>query len=312
MASDETGKGSPFRAIAWTLGLGVLTAAIGAVVAGVVQAGMGSANSGTHRKVAWQVYETNAGLWRGMLMLPNVAGWTMVEPPWKDRDKLIAQLQAKIDDYLDGAQSSGRVQLDALLVAAEQLSGIKHLREFGIAAAEQESKFYSTAKNTSESEATAACNLYEGALERGWFEQNPWRNEPERWCWGSGGWFGWLPATALSKKGLENLDPMSVLDPIDGVAYLAAFVEALVTGDFNKLPADQRNWLSIRRAMASLTTMFDWEEQGEKGTAAAVRERFAESLAKTGVNPDFMYEIVEINNYPGNVAVLEGLRGKKA
>jgi hypothetical protein len=199
-----------------------------------------------------------------------------------------------------------RQLLEHLAAAGEQISGIRDFSGFALVVALRESGWNPNAKNTTKSEAKAACRGYERNLEEGDWNDNPWKNDPARWCWGSGGWFGFLPSTALGRDGFRNLDPLSVTDPRASVAYFAAYCNSIVHGFFPKLPADRRNWLSIRMSMASLGTMYN----PTGSTGKKVEARLKKNLESIGVDPSWMYSKVErFHDYPGNAGMLSAMKG---
>jgi hypothetical protein len=196
-------------------------------------------------------------------------------------------------------------ELDRLLAIAETESGMVGLHRFGRAVALRESGGNPYAVNDSIPEARAAC--------RGWnknrltkYAASPYQDAAS-WCWGSGGWFGFLPSTALSPPDFNLLDPELVrTSPVHQVAFFAAFVRAIQRDYFPNLPPEHRNWLSVRRAMASLGTMHDWDESGS--TSVRVRERLAKNLIATGTPPSFMFEAIgEGAPYPGSAELLAKL-----
>jgi hypothetical protein len=217
--------------------------------------------------------------------------------------------QAKAAGASDAGPGPGgarRALLEHYLDTAEQISGIVGLKTFCLVASLRESNWNPNAANTTASEAAAACRGFNNAKAT-LFKSSPYRNEPERWCWGSGGWFGFLPSSALGRSGFYNLDPYSVKDPASSVAYITAFVHSIIKNFLTELPANQRNWLAVRRSMASLTTMRDWQENGE--TAKKVRTRMAEFSVKAGIDPDFMFDIPPVSQkYPGNAAMLAAMK----
>jgi len=177
--------------------------------------------------------------------------------------------------------------------------------KFSLGVSYWESRGNSAAVNDSDSEAAAACRGYRRKADT-LFANNPY---PEQdWCWGSGGWFGFLPSSALAAEGFHDLDPYLVLDPEAQVAMFAAFVRRVARNWFGKLPPEERNWLTIRRFMAGNTVGLDWQEEKVLKSdtdgiprARKTRERFVKSLKQVGVNPSFMYQRVRIKDWPGAV-----------
>lgn len=177
--------------------------------------------------------------------------------------------------------------------------------KFAPAVAYTESRGNSEAMNSTASEAAAACRGYRRKADT-LYADNLY---PEKdWCWGSGGWFGFLPSTALAAEGFHNFDPYLVFDPEAQVAMFADFVRRIARNWFHRLPPDQRNWLAIRRFMAGNTVGLDWQEQkvlksDKDGVPRAVktRERFEKALRETGVKPSFMYQRVRFKDWPGAI-----------
>jgi hypothetical protein len=157
-------------------------------------------------------------------------------------------------------------------------------------------------------EAKAACNLWEGAQTRGYYVNNPydWRY----WCFGSGGWFGLLPATGLAAGGpggpYAEASPFLVFDPIESVVMIADFAKRVIKSNgFQSLPEGERNWLAVRRGMAASSLIDDYNEDSER--SAKVRERFEDALIAVGVSPDFMWTRAEVGDYPGAANLREWL-----
>ncbi len=172
---------------------------------------------------------------------------------------------------------------------------------FGLAVSNRESRFNNLAHNQSASEVAASCNLWEGNSR---YQNSPYGRAA--FCIGSGGWYGFLPATGLAPKVFRNKNPQLIFDPAASTAMFMAFVEAIIRKYFPKLPAQHRNWLSISRAMASLGTMYDYNET--KPRARQNRERLANNLSAIGASPNLMYLKPSVGNYPGAAQVWEDLK----
>lgn len=156
--------------------------------------------------------------------------------------------------------------------------------------------------------ADAACRLYEGAKSRGFYRDNPYPEEA--WCFGSGGWFGILPASGLAAGGpsgpFRNSDPALIFEPIPSIVMLADFAARVIgSSSFRNLPRSQQTWLAVRRGMASTELVGDHTEQSER--SVGVRHRFAEALEKTGAGANFMNSLAEAGTYPGPEALLSTL-----
>lgn len=173
---------------------------------------------------------------------------------------------------------------------------------FALATAHRESRYNPGAINTSS--ANNACELYWSSRDS-YYADNPY--PPERWCWGAGGLWGFMPATGLKSPAFRNEDPYLVFDPAASTAMFVDFVERIVHDHFDELPASQRNWLAIRRAMAGLSVMRDYTET--KSRAREVRQRLAADLKAVGADPNLMYEQPKLGDYPGADVVWHELRG---
>lgn len=165
-----------------------------------------------------------------------------------------------------------------------------------------------TGTKGADNEAKAACNLWKGAVGRGYYGDNPydWRY----WCFGSGGWFGFLPATGLSAGGVHgpfaDQSPHLVFEPLESVVMLADFVKRVIRNPvFKAMPPVHQNWLAVRRGMAASSLIDDYNEEHER--SPGTRERFDRALAETGTDPDFMWERAEEGDYPGATHLLDWL-----
>jgi hypothetical protein len=118
-----------------------------------------------------------------------------------------------------------------------------------------------------------------------------------RWVFGSGGYFGLLPSTALAflrgkpQASSPDFDPWDVFDPHRSCVAYADFVRRITRlGQWKDLPPSERNWLAVKRAGASLTTLTDWKAEGDR--AKAIHAGFAKRLASIGVPASFARQIV--------------------
>jgi hypothetical protein len=202
----------------------------------------------------------------------------------------------------NGESDPGKIRRLASLV---EKSGIDGFATFAVAAAYTESRWKNLSANCVPSEAKAACKLFAGAKSRGYYGGNAFPRE--RWCFGSGGWFGLLPATGLAAGGAKgpfaHADPFLVFDPASSVVMLADFVVRLVRR------YGAQNWLAVRRGMASVNLIGDINET--KPRSKDVRARFADALKKSGVDPASMYEKPVVDNYPGARSLLKLLQVSK-
>lgn len=136
----------------------------------------------------------------------------------------------------------------------------------------RESKGNPKAVNDSEGEAEAAATAYERNQER--YEGC---GHPESaYTWGSGGWFGILPANGLAQLGdeLQCLPPSSVLEPRAAMAMAVGMARGLMRWDrFAKVPT----WLNLR-------AMWGWPAKGgDAAYLAAARPEFAKDAAAVGL-----------------------------
>jgi len=170
-----------------------------------------------------------------------------------------------------------------------------------------------TGSNLAQKEADAACTLYNGARGRGYYADNPY--DSRYWCFGSGGWFGLLPATGLSAGGtkgpFQKASPFLVFDPIESVVMIADFAKRVIKSKaFRDLPYGEQNWLAVRRGMAASTLVPDYDESTPR--SVKVRERFHDALVDIGADPDFMWTRAEVGDYPGAAGLLDFLYGLTA
>ncbi len=192
-------------------------------------------------------------------------------------------------------KGGGYGEIWRLATIAEERAQMPGFAAFALAVATSESRGKNTAANTSESEARYACKLYEANADTR-YKDNP--HSAERWCFGSGGWFGFMPATALSGKAFRHMDPYMVFDPAASVAFLADYVRRVVNGYWKKLPPSCRNWLTIRRFMASNKVGLDCDETNYD-RSFRVREKLGTNLMERGLPANMMYGGVTIGNWPG-------------
>lgn len=77
------------------------------------------------------------------------------------------------------------------------------------------------------------------------------------WDWGSGGWFGLLPAYGLQAfNGDEQtngrpLGPYDVFDPRRSTVMMLAFIDRLMGNRFGNIDAGERNAYALKRGMAA-------------------------------------------------------------
>lgn len=136
----------------------------------------------------------------------------------------------------------------------------------------RESKGNTEAINDSSGEAEAAETAYERNRER-------YRGcgFPESaYTWGSGGWFGILPANGLAQLGdeLRCLPPSSVFEPRAALAMAVGFARGLMRWDgYAKVPT----WLNLR-------AMWGWPAKGGNAAyLAKARPEFADDAKAVGL-----------------------------
>lgn len=144
-------------------------------------------------------------------------------------------------------------------------------QQFLLATAWTESNWQVGASNPSPSEAAAAKTGYERALKSG-----PLPFPASRYTWGSGGWFGLLPSSAVA--GARNLDPMvAVFDPRESIRSATRYMQRIRGWD-QWLRSD-RSWKVMRRAWKNPSTMDQ--------PMPATDERFLSALKKAGLPASF-------------------------
>lgn len=136
----------------------------------------------------------------------------------------------------------------------------------------RESKGNPSAVNDSQTEAAAAAKAFDRNRER--YEGC---GHPEQgYTFGSGGWFGMLPANGLAQLGEELwcLPPSSVLEPRVALAMAVGFARGLMRWDgFAKLPT----WLNLR-------AMWGWPAKGGDATyLAGKRAAYVQDAAAVGL-----------------------------
>jgi len=164
-----------------------------------------------------------------------------------------------------------------------------------------ESKFNNLAENTSKGEAAAARRAYDRAIGKGRFAGSPW---PESaYTFGSGGWYGLIPANAMegfAGTELENLDPrMAIHDPVTSTILAFEYARRIFGW-----AAFDGTWLSLRVGFANPSKM------GDPEFVAEVRERFAQSLRAIGAPESFMHKhVASMSGYPGAETLFYQMKG---
>lgn len=223
----------------------------------------------------------------------------------KDKKRRRRTTDRPIPDLERYPTRRGREHAERYLAVAEDAANMPGLYTFGLAASHRESRWNNKAVNPDDG--PGACRFYRRVKDE-YFVNNP---SPEaQWCFGSGGWFGQLPANAATSDAIFwNESPYMIFDPAKSTAAWTARLRRTVLRHWDELPPEHRNWLSLRRSMRSMLAFWDYDESNDAETGSAgVRKRLAEDLEAIGVDPDFMYEPVHLGPYPGTAAVYDRLR----
>lgn len=180
------------------------------------------------------------------------------------------------------AKSEGERELRAYLERIRETGALPGFEVFAHAVAKRESGFNNMARNTTASEASSAARLFEGAKSRGHFSENPFVGDEQDWVFGSGGWFGFLPSTALSQGGRngpwQNEHPSQIFNPAQSVAMAASYAAALIKHYFDDLPPQHRNFLALRRGWKALSLIPDYNET--QAASRGVHERLVLDLQR--------------------------------
>ncbi|MEX1362290.1 MAG: hypothetical protein AB1Z98_04145 [Nannocystaceae bacterium] len=136
----------------------------------------------------------------------------------------------------------------------------------------RESKGNPQARNDDDSEAEAAAEAYERNRERYAGCGHP----ASAYTFGSGGWFGMLPANALAQLGDAHrcLPPSSVFEPRVAVAMAVGFARGLMGWQrYQRVPT----WLNLR-------AMWGWPAKGgDPAYLAKVRTKFEQDARDVGL-----------------------------
>ena len=142
-------------------------------------------------------------------------------------------------------------------------------------------------------EARAACKAYNKNYEK-WFKGSEY---PEiQYCFGSGGWFGFLPAYGIisgfkaTPEYIRTINPWDVTDPYISVVMAVGFARGLM--NWKQFKAGGSTWLALR---------IGWGKPGnmaKTNMSSKVRNNFGKQLAKVGVDPSFMDRKVTVLSIP--------------
>lgn len=197
------------------------------------------------------------------------------------------------------ASGAGQRELRAYLDVLESEGILPGFEIFAQAVAKRESGFNTEARNTTASEARAARRLFDGARSRGHFAENPFLSDTDAWTFGSGGWFGFLPATGMAQGGrsgpFQTEHPSLIFDPAASLAMAAAYAASMIRN------YGAKDWLAVRRGWAATGLVSDTGEEKQRsrdvrtrlvkdvqavtGWSASEATRFVESPSKLGKWP---------------------------
>ncbi|MFV8755741.1 hypothetical protein ACNOYE_34755 [Nannocystaceae bacterium ST9] len=165
----------------------------------------------------------------------------------------------------------------------------------------------SAGKAEQDQESAAALEAYERNAAS--YGESPYRKPA--WVFGSGGAYGLIPANALAsfrdsdplRRG--TVGPYDVFDPWKSTVLFADYVYRLIHRDeFAELPSVARNWLAVKRGLASPSLMADHAETKER--SRTVRQRADEAAEAVGLDPAFLRDRVPNvwPDFPGAVELL--------
>lgn len=162
-------------------------------------------------------------------------------------------------------------------------SGFDNLRGLGNPALfpEWASPNMSASQEKKDIEANAARRAYDRNT---YLHDCPW--PAARYSFGSGGWFGLLPANAVfAFKGTryECIDPWSVFDPVPSLVEIIEYCRRTMRRDSFKA---NPTWLNLRVGIGNPSNM------NKADQLARVGEKFREKLLELGYPESFMYREV--------------------
>jgi len=155
-------------------------------------------------------------------------------------------------------------------------------------------------------EAKAALRAYRHNANR--FAGSPWPED--RYTWGSGGYFGMLPAYAVingfaaTPQWIPQIDPWDVTDPIVSVVCAVGFARGLMR--WRQFKQGGGTWLALRVGWGRPGSM------ASKGRQNQVRPKLARALAELGVPESFMYRKVPQLTIPKGAALLSLIEAREA
>jgi len=163
----------------------------------------------------------------------------------------------------------------------------------------RESNFNPTATNGSESERKSAASLYQKDPGRWSCSGAP----SEAYQFGSGGWYGFLPVTAVASSGNNCADPeLSVYAPAESTASAVGYAGYLV-----------KRWNSSHDSPATpLIVMARWGSPGRKGGSLEhkikVERLRSKRLFGESANMDWLEEPIDYTLIPSPQSGLERLK----
>src|SRR5574338_231409 len=186
--------------------------------------------------------------------------------------------------YIPESQPNFKEQLNSILYNLENKLQIYGLRDYFMTIAWIESRYYPSAINYEPGKGWAFDSSSVPKL----FPKNPWKNYKYLWEY-TGGLFQLFPYNALNTwdKSANNLAPTTVFNPIYSICYAIDFAYRL------QKKYDAQTWLDIRLGWHSLGALFN--KPGD--TVIAVENRLLKSTKENGINPDFLYELVDLSSY---------------
>jgi hypothetical protein len=156
-----------------------------------------------------------------------------------------------------------------------------------------------------DNEASAAGKAYDKNV--GLFAGSPYPRS--RYAFGSGGWFGFLPAYGIisgfkqSPKMIAQIDPWAVCHPLVSVVMAVGFARGLM--GWRQFDEGGGTWFALR---------IGWGKPGKMAQTASspkTRASFAGHLATVGAAPSFMDRRPSPLTGPTGAALLQLLEGRE-